>query len=358
MASLSRGFSFGATEQVTNAKLHTLVDSGAVTDIVTADIQDSQITDAKISAVSGSKFVTLANTPSGAGKFPIANLPFSADGDLGTSDTLVPTQKAVKTYADAIDTSHIAIPASGERGDILYHNGTVYTRLAKGTNGQYLTIGANDPAWLTFPSITESHLGTSAVSQAKLKTATGSTNGNLAQNAYIAIAMNAYCFSPNIYTDGGLFHVSGHSSSTGDQTARCGLLNGEGGTKAYYVRWRYVNSSDPEPWVFVLVNKETNKIECVWESEDHVTEDDKFICPIEAREGYDIYLIENQKWDKPKKMSLSQHISENYILDGECEYKPRILVDIDEDEKTLKTSTLTQLPTGIKYGRLTKGELK
>jgi hypothetical protein len=85
MASLSRGFSFGATEQVTNAKLHTLVDSGAVTDIVTADIQDSQITDAKISSVSGSKFVTLANTPSGAGKLPNANL------NTSITDHIVPS---------------------------------------------------------------------------------------------------------------------------------------------------------------------------------------------------------------------------------------------------------------------------
>jgi hypothetical protein len=155
MASLSRGFSFGATEQVTNAKLHALVDSGAVTDIVTADIQDSQITDAKISAVSGSKFITLANTPSGAGKFPIANLPFSADGDLGTSDTLVPTQKAVKTYVDAeIDGQGLSDDSLGTstRGDILYYGESGWVKLAKGTNGQYLTIGANDPAWTILPN--------------------------------------------------------------------------------------------------------------------------------------------------------------------------------------------------------------
>jgi hypothetical protein len=148
MASLSRGFSFGATEQVTNAKLHALVDSGAVTDIVTADIQDSQITDAKISAVSGSKFITLANTPSGAGKFPIANLPFSADGDLGTSDALLPTQKATKTYVDGFKPVGLNI-TSQTRGDILYFDGTNWVRLAKGTDGQYLKIGANDPAWAT-----------------------------------------------------------------------------------------------------------------------------------------------------------------------------------------------------------------
>jgi len=36
---------------------------------------------------------------------------------------------------------------SDARGDILYYNGTDYARLAKGSNGQVLKMGANDPAW-------------------------------------------------------------------------------------------------------------------------------------------------------------------------------------------------------------------
>jgi hypothetical protein len=38
---------------------------------------------------------------------------------------------------------------SDARGDILYHGATDYARLAKGTSGQVLTMGANDPAWAT-----------------------------------------------------------------------------------------------------------------------------------------------------------------------------------------------------------------
>ncbi len=33
------------------------------------------------------------------------------------------------------------------RGDIIYRNATVPARLAKGTNGHVLTMGADDPAW-------------------------------------------------------------------------------------------------------------------------------------------------------------------------------------------------------------------
>ena len=36
---------------------------------------------------------------------------------------------------------------SDARGDILFRNATTYTRLAKGTADQVLTMGANDPAW-------------------------------------------------------------------------------------------------------------------------------------------------------------------------------------------------------------------
>ena len=36
---------------------------------------------------------------------------------------------------------------SDARGDILFRNDTTYTRLAKGTADQVLTMGANDPAW-------------------------------------------------------------------------------------------------------------------------------------------------------------------------------------------------------------------
>ena len=38
------------------------------------------------------------------------------------------------------------------RGDIIYRNATVWTRLAKGTEGQVLTMGANDPGWSTAPA--------------------------------------------------------------------------------------------------------------------------------------------------------------------------------------------------------------
>lgn len=75
MATLGKGYDFGATEEVTSAKLADLVDNATITGILTAEIADSQITNAKIADVSGAKFTNLANIPSGAGTIPVANIP-------------------------------------------------------------------------------------------------------------------------------------------------------------------------------------------------------------------------------------------------------------------------------------------
>lgn len=49
MATVTRGYSFGSTEQVTNVKLHTLVDSATVTSIVNADVDaGAAISDTKL----------------------------------------------------------------------------------------------------------------------------------------------------------------------------------------------------------------------------------------------------------------------------------------------------------------------
>ena len=63
-------------------------------------------------------------------------LPTPADG----------TVTATKLAVNSVDGTKIAM-GSDARGDILYHGATDYARLAKGTSGQVLTMGANDPAW-------------------------------------------------------------------------------------------------------------------------------------------------------------------------------------------------------------------
>lgn len=81
---LTRGYTFGATEEVTAAKLHALVDDGSVAGITADDIASGTITNDKIQSVSGAKFVTLSTIPAGAGVIPSANLPSQASTIIGT----------------------------------------------------------------------------------------------------------------------------------------------------------------------------------------------------------------------------------------------------------------------------------
>jgi hypothetical protein len=114
MATLSKGYTFGATEQVTNTKLHSLVDDGTVTEIVNADIDaTAAIIDTKLAQiytagkVSGHSFTLLSSIPSGAGYIPPVNLGSGASigiqylrGDQ-TWQTLTDSDEKVK--ADSSD---------------------------------------------------------------------------------------------------------------------------------------------------------------------------------------------------------------------------------------------------------------
>lgn len=84
MAVVTKGYSFGATETVTSAKLATLVDSATVGSIVAADISSNAITDIKINDVSGAKFTNLSSIPGGAGVIPLAAIPTILGSKLGT----------------------------------------------------------------------------------------------------------------------------------------------------------------------------------------------------------------------------------------------------------------------------------
>jgi hypothetical protein len=92
MATVTRGVTFGVTEQVTNTKLHNLLDLATVTSIVNADVSASAaIVDTKLaqittaSKVSGTALTGLANIVSGAGKIPLDNLP----GGTGANNLLL-----------------------------------------------------------------------------------------------------------------------------------------------------------------------------------------------------------------------------------------------------------------------------
>lgn len=236
------------------------------------------------------------------------------------------------------------------QGDILYFDGSNWVRLAKGTSGEYLKIGASIPSWASV----DTSVSNGSITQAKLSTATGSSSGSCAGSSSTIITMtNEYCFFPNIYA----------SVNSGDEqpflmpqridgSSGAFALSKDSNSSSYDVDWRYVNSSDPEHWIFVNVEKSTGEIIGVWEAPDHPKGMKPFGNPSQE---YAVYLIDNDKLtdmkqkkkDSSERKSLARIIFENYELSTEpATFKKRTVVEI-EDGETMKTFDIETLPKDI-----------
>ena len=95
----------------------------------------------KLKADSGGGTSSLKG-PASSGATPSWRLP-SADGSSG--QYLKTDGSGTLSFAKVAGTS-IAM-GSDAAGDVLYHNGTDYIRLAKGTDGQVLTLASGVPTW-------------------------------------------------------------------------------------------------------------------------------------------------------------------------------------------------------------------
>lgn len=124
-----RGYTFGATETVTNTKLHSLVDSATVSNIGASELASGAVTGPKIAMGS------------------------DAQGDVLYHDGTSYARLGAGTKGQALTTGGASANPSWTgmttQGDLEYHNGTTRTRLAAGTNGMALTTGgaSANPAW-------------------------------------------------------------------------------------------------------------------------------------------------------------------------------------------------------------------
>lgn len=185
MATLSRGQSFGATETVTNTKLHNLVDLATITNIVDADISASaniQFSKILASTLDASLLGNLSGILSGAGKIPNANLnlPFGA-----TQTTLcsIPNNSLLPlTLASWVDGAALRNLASTPVDQQIRYNLLVSSLASGGVpvyNGSNNFVGNASP-YLTSQNIT-------LISTTNVSSATDSANITISAGSYYQV---------------------------------------------------------------------------------------------------------------------------------------------------------------------------
>jgi len=216
----------------------------------------------------------------------------------------------------------------------------------QGSSGQYLkSNGAGvNPSWAT-PSA-----GLTSVSQGDLNTASGEVGGVSAQGDF-TLPGGTYGFYPQIkFTDTGnrtgriaAIH-SGHFTTGGFQTYRTNitLWYTYGAT---YARQRYITASGHDYWIFLLVDKVTNKVIGSYQAPDHPSANQGGATEIDIPHPFgsydptkhEIIVVDNadltvmrQRVNRQK--SLLQVVNEDYLIDDtkRPKYNPREIVKIDE----------------------------
>ena len=177
MATLTQGYTFGASETVTNAKLHSLVTGATFNNLVNADIDAAaaiaysklnltgSIVNADISAAAAIAYskLNLATSIVNADVSGSAAIAYSklnltggiVNADVSGSAAIAYSKLALTNSLVAGDLTTGSVTGakiamgSDARGDILFRNATVYARLGAGTAGQVLRTegAAADPTW-------------------------------------------------------------------------------------------------------------------------------------------------------------------------------------------------------------------
>lgn len=151
MAVLSKGKTFGATEEVTNAKLHQLVDDGSVTGITNADIApDAAIDGSKINIdTTGNVLITGTQTITGAKTFTattamagVSSTGLTVNGDMTVTGTL--TIPDISLTTGVTGTLPIANGGTGTTASANSANGVVIpTGAVNSANGAVILNGSS-----------------------------------------------------------------------------------------------------------------------------------------------------------------------------------------------------------------------
>lgn len=162
-----------------------------------------------------------ATGEAGAGKYDNVTLDLNINGSLevkalGISNAQISgvDWSKVDTGTNKVDLASAVSIAGQQQGDILYYNGTNWTRLAAGTNGYFLkTQGPSaNPAWAS--------AGSGTVTQ--VNTGTGLTGGPVSTTGTISIDTTAVPQLGAANTFTGTLTISGNTSFTAGKTITIG----------------------------------------------------------------------------------------------------------------------------------------
>lgn len=164
MAIISKGYTFGTTEQVTAAKLHALVDSAVIGSIANADIDASAaIVDTKLGQiatpgkVNGSAIDSLPNLPAGAGLIPSANLPsVTPDSDATLTFTDITTNNSSTTKHGFLKKlSNVATEFMNGVGNWVAITIDAILPTQTGNSGKFLTTNGSVASWGSTASVAD-----------------------------------------------------------------------------------------------------------------------------------------------------------------------------------------------------------
>ncbi len=114
-------------------------------------------------------------------------------------------------------------------------------------------------------AVTTEKIANANVSNAKLKTSTGSVTGTIAAGASVNFSLQDYCFHPN-YGGAALIYLNTYNSISDVYTARSRIYNDSGGSESYGTYYRYVTASD-RPFIYAIRDAYGKIIHC-WECDD------------------------------------------------------------------------------------------
>jgi len=218
MATLARGKTFGATEEVTNSKLHQLVDSGSISGIVQADIAASSgIVVTSASAPSDTDALWIDSSGTRVVKFHDGSsfVRISPAATIENLDTVTADGSALLTSSTAEETLHtFSVPAN-----------------TLGTNAvlRFKIWVEMDNANAVTPAITARYKygATTMITNTAFGLSVSQTNGLLliegflkgtGANTQAAFAYNIEVHSPDAQVDG----TAGHGTAAEDES---GALN-------------------------------------------------------------------------------------------------------------------------------------